>query len=138
MPTPPQGPWGRTSEGSEVPQTEPPQTAFRDTMGSAHSSSLSWEEQVQEEEQQQRGSAPGDGSRIQSSPDPDAPQAVSEGGSISDVSMVNDGLIQYDSDIMIEEEREEEMETGAPASPTAPMPPKESPMQQGSEARDSP
>ena len=51
--------------------------------------------------------------------------------------MVNDGLIQHDSDVMIEEEREEEMETGAPASPTSPMPPEESPMQQGSEARDS-
>ena len=105
-------------------------------MGSAHSSSLSWEEQVQEEEQQQRGSAPGDGSRIQSSPDPDAPQPVSEGGSASDVSMVDDSLIQHDLDVVIEEEREEEMETGAPASPTAPMPPEESPMQQGSEAGD--
>ena len=28
------------------------------------------------------------------------------------------------------------METGAPASPTTPMPPEESPMQQDSEARD--
>ena len=52
--------------------------------------------------------------------------------------MVDDGLIQHDSDIMIEEEREEQMETGALASPTTPMPPKESPMQQGSEARDGP
>ena len=47
-----------------------------------------------------------------------------------------DDLIQHDSGIMIEEEREEEMETGAPASPTTPMPPEESPMQQGSEAGD--
>ena len=37
---------------------------------------------------------------------------------------------------MVEEEREVDMETGVPASPTAPMPPEESPMQQGSEARD--
>ena len=37
---------------------------------------------------------------------------------------------------MVKEEREVDMETGAPASPTAPMPPEESPMQQGSEAGD--
>ena len=115
----------------------PPQTAFTDAMGSAHSSLLLWEEQVWEEEQQQRGSAPGDGSRIESSPDSDMPPPVSKGGSTSNVSMVDDSLIQHDSDIMIEEKREEEMETGASASPTTPMPPKESPMQQGSEARDS-
>ena len=115
---------------------EPPQTAFRDAMGSAHSSSLLWEAQVQEE-QLQRGSAPGDRSRIQSIPDPDTPPPASEGGSTSNVSMVDNSLIQHDSDDMIEEEREEEMETGAPASPTAPMPAEELPMQQGSEARDS-
>ena len=50
--------------------------------------------------------------------------------------MIDDGLIQHDSDVMVEEEREVDMETGAPASPTAPTPPEESPMQQGSEARD--
>ena len=61
---------------------------------------------------------------------------VSEGGSASDVSMINNGLIQHDSDVMVEEEREVDMETGAPASPTAPMPPEESPMQQGSETGD--
>ena len=37
---------------------------------------------------------------------------------------------------MVEEEREEDMETGAPASPTSPVPLKESPMQQGSKAGD--
>ena len=66
------------------------------------------------------------------------PLPVSEGGSTSIVYMVDDSLIQHDSDIMIEEEWEEEMETGAPASPTTPSPPEESPMQQGSEAGDSP
>ena len=60
---------------------------------------------------------------------------MSEGGSASDVSMINDGLIQHYLDIMVEE-REVDMETGAPASPTTPTPPEESPMQQGSEARD--
>ena len=105
-------------------------------MGSAHSSSLLWKEQVQEEEQQQEGSAPGGGSRTESSLEPDVPPPASEGGSTSDVSMVNDGLIQHDSDVVVEDEREEDMETDAPASPSAPMPPEESPMQQGSEARD--
>ena len=50
--------------------------------------------------------------------------------------MIDDGLTQHDSDVVVEEEREEHMETGAPASPTAPTLPEESPMQQGSEARD--
>ena len=54
------------------------------------------------------------------------PPALEEGNA-SDVSMVNDSLIQHDSDVMVEEEREEAMDTGAPASPTAPAPPKESP-----------
>ena len=63
------------------------------------------------------------------------PPAV-EGGSTSDVSMINDSLTQHDLDVMVEEEREEHMETGAPASPTAPTLPEESPMQQGSEAGD--
>ena len=52
------------------------------------------------------------------------------------VSMIDNGLFQHDLDIMVEEEREVDMEIGAPASPTAPMPPEESPMQQGSEAVD--
>ena len=50
--------------------------------------------------------------------------------------MIDDGLIQHDSDVMVEEQREVDMETGAPASPTAPVPPEDSPMQQGSEAGD--
>ena len=37
---------------------------------------------------------------------------------------------------MVEEEREEDMETDAPASSTAPAPPMESPMQEGSDAGD--
>ena len=105
-------------------------------MGSAHSSSLLWEEQVQEEEQQQEGSAPGGGSRTESILEPDMPPPASEVGSTSNVSMVTDGLIPHDLDVVVEEEREEDMETGAPVSPTSPMPPKESPIQQGSEARD--
>ena len=66
------------------------------------------------------------------------PPPESEGGNASDVSMNDNGLTQHDSDVMIGEEREEEMETGAPASPTAPIPHEESPMQQGSKAKDDP
>ena len=65
-----------------------------------------------------------------------APPPASEEGNTSDVSMVNDSLTQHDSDVMVEEEREEDMVTGAPASSTAPTPLKELPMQKGSEARD--
>ena len=85
--------WQSVLEEPEVPCMEPPQTAFKDAMGSAHSSSLSWEEQVWEEEQQQEGSAPGGRSRTESSLEPGTPPPSSEGGSTSDVSMVNDGLI---------------------------------------------
>ena len=68
---------------------------------------------------------------MESSPEPDTPPPASEEGNTSDVSMVDDGLTQHDSDVMVEEEREEDMETGAPASSTAPVPPKELLMQEG-------
>ena len=123
-------------EEPDRPQTEPQLTAFRDTMDSNHSSLMSWEDQVWEEEQQKEGSVPRGGSRTESSPEPDVPPPAVEGGSASDVSMINDGLTQHDLDVVVEEEREEHMETGEPASPTAPVLPKESPMQQGSEAGD--
>ena len=49
----------------------------------------------------------------------------------------DDSLYQRDSDVVVEDERmEEDMETGASPSPTAPMPPRETPMVQGSEAGD--
>ena len=123
-------------EEPDTPQTESQKTAFRDAMESNHSSLMLWEDQVWEEEQQKEGSVPGGRSRIESIPEPDMPPPAVEGGSASNVSMINDSLTQHDSDIVVEEEREEHMETGAPASPTAPTLPKESPMQQGSEARD--
>ena len=47
--------------------------------------------------------------------------------------MVDDGLTQHDSDIMVED-----METGMLPSPTVPILPKESPMLQGSETEDGP
>ena len=59
-----------------------------------------------------------------------------EEGNASDVSMVNDSLLQCDLDIIVKEEREENMETGAPASSLAPMPLKESLVWESFKARD--
>ena len=73
---------------------------------------------------------------MESSPELDVPPPASEEGNGSDVSMVDDGPAQHDSDVVVKEEREEDMETGVPDSSTAPAPPKESPVQEGSEARD--
>ena len=39
--------------------------------------------------------------------------------------MTNGGLTQHDLDIIVKEEREEDMETDVPAESTAPTPPKE-------------
>ena len=64
------------------------------------------------------------------------PPLVLEGGNASDVSMANDNITQHDSDIMVEEERDEDMETDAPAKHTAPAPPKESLRWESFEARD--
>ena len=50
--------------------------------------------------------------------------------------MVDDSLLQHDLDVVVEEEREENMDTGAPASSTVPMPLKETPMQESFKARD--
>ena len=50
--------------------------------------------------------------------------------------MVNDNLTQHDSDIIIKEEREEDMETDVPAGSMTPMPPKESLRHKSIKARD--
>ena len=50
--------------------------------------------------------------------------------------MVNDSLLQHDSDVVVKEEREEDMDTGAPASSTAPVPLRETPMGESSKAGD--
>ena len=50
--------------------------------------------------------------------------------------MVNDNIAQHDLDIMVKEEREEDMETDAPARTMASMPPKESLRQESFEAGD--
>ena len=49
-----------------------------------------------------------------SSPEPDMLPPALEEGNTSNVSMVHDSLVQHDLDIMVKEEREEAMETGAP------------------------
>ena len=64
------------------------------------------------------------------------PPPTLEGGNASDVSMVNDNLAQHDSDVVVKEEREEDMETDVPARSKAPMPPKESLRWESFEARD--
>ena len=72
--------------------------AFRDAMDIAWSLSMSWEDWVQEEEEQERHSSMGGNPQLGPSPPP------LEGG--SDISMADEGLLQCNSDMIIEEERE--------------------------------
>ena len=83
--------------------------AFRDAMKGAWSPPLSWEDRVREEEdeQERRSSTRGDSQPCLSSP-------WLEGCNVSDVSMAEEGPQQCDSDIVVEEEREESMETDEP------------------------
>ena len=55
-------------------------------------------------------------------PKPGLPPPPLEGDSISDVSMVNEGLLQHDSDVIIEEEREEGMEKDTLLDSATPAP----------------
>ena len=113
----------------KVPETW--QTAFTEAMDLSQSSSMSWEDQVQKEEEQQRCD-----SSTKGSPDPGSPPPLLEGDNTSDVSMVDDSLLQHDSDMVIEEEREESMYTDIPGSPMAPTPLKEVSMSEDVEAGD--
>ena len=72
---------------------------------------------------------------MEGSPESDTSPPALEEGSASDISMVNDSLLQCDSDVVVKKEREESMDIGAPASSTAPMPLKETPMWESFEAR---
>ena len=85
-------------------------------MDLAQSPSMSWEDQVQEEEEQERHSSMAGDSK------PSSPPLPLEGGSVSDVSMVNEGLLQHDSNVIVEEEREEAMEIDALLESDAPAP----------------
>ena len=82
--------------------------AFRDAMDLSKSLSMSWEDRVQEEEEQERCSSMEGDPKLGLSPPP------LEDDGTSDVSMVDEGLLQCDSNVIIEEEREEGMETEAP------------------------
>ena len=78
---------------------------------------LSWEERVQEEEDEQdRHSSIGGDSQPCPSP------VRMEGCSVSDVSMAEEGPQQGDSDVVMEEEVEENMEMDEPPNVDAPAP----------------
>ena len=126
LPTPPQPSWDKT-----VKEPEAQQTAFKEAMELGWSPSMSWEDQVQKEEEWQRCDSSAKGSPNLGSPPP-----LLEGENTSNVSMVDDSPLQHDSDMVVEEEREESMDTDVPASPTAPTPLKEMPMQECFEAGD--
>ena len=124
LPTPPQPLWDKM-----VKESEAQQMAFREAMELGHSPSMSWEDQVQKEEEQQRCDSSAKGS-----PESGSSPPVLEEGNASDVSMVDDSPLQPDSDVVVEE-REESMDMDVPASPAAPVPLKEMPMQECLEAR---
>ena len=65
---------------------------------------------------------------MEGSPNLGLPPPLLEGDNISDVSMVDDSLLQCDSDVVVEEEREESMETDVLHDSTAPTPLKEKSM----------
>ena len=80
----------------------------------ARSPPMTWEDRVQEEEERERHSS----TRGDSQPDPS--YSPLEGCNVSDVSMAEEGPQQHDSDVIVEEEREESMETDSPLDSAAP------------------
>ena len=60
---------------------------------------------------------------MEGSPNPGSPSPLVEGDNASDVSMVDDSLLQHDSDVVVEEEREESMDIGCTAQPCCPHTP---------------
>ena len=96
-------------------KTEAPQTAFRDAMEVTRSLPLSWEDWVwEEEDEQERHSSTGGDSQLC----PSSQQL--EGCNVSDISMAEEVPQQCDSDVVVEEEREESMETDEPLDSAAP------------------
>ena len=118
LPTPPWPSWDKT-----VKEPETWQTAFKEAMELSWSSSMSWEAQVQKEEEQQRCDSSTKGSHDLSLAPP-----LLGCDNASNVSMVDDSPLEHDSDVVIKEEREESMDTDIPASPAAPAPLKETSM----------
>ena len=99
--------------------------AFRDAMEVTWSPPMTWEDQVQEEEEEheRRSSTRGDS------------QPCPEGCNVSDVSMAKEGPQQCDSDMIVEEEREESMETDAPLDSATPTLLKEKAISEDLEAK---
>ena len=92
---------------------------------------MSWEDQVQKEEEWQRHC-----STMKGSSSPGLPPLLIEGDNTSNVFMVDDSLLQHDSDMVIEEEREESMDRDVLHNPAAPTPLKEKSMSEDFEAGD--
>ena len=125
LPTLPWPSWDKTAE-----ETKAQQMAFKEAMELGCSSSMTWEDQVQEEEWQRCCST------MEGSPSPGSHPPLLEGDNASNVSMIDDSLLQWDSDVVVEEEREESMETDIPLDSAAPMPLKEKAMSEDFKARD--
>ena len=89
--------------------------ASRDAMEVTQSPPLSWEDQVweEEDEQERHSSTGGDSQPCLSSP-------WLEGCNINDISMAEEGPQQCDSDVIVEEEREESMEMDEPLDSATP------------------
>ena len=91
--------------------------ASMDIMEVTQSPPLSWEDRVREEEdEQERHSSVGGDSQPCPSP------ACMEGCSISDISMAEEGPQQGNSNVVVEEEVEESMETDEPSNVDVPTP----------------
>ena len=90
---------------------------------------MTWEDRVQEEEDERERCS---STRGDSRPCPSSPRL--ESCDVSDVSMAEEGPQQYDSDVVVEEEREECMETDAPQDSAKPAPPLEKAMLENLEA----
>ena len=95
-------------------KTKPPQMASADLMEVAWSPPLTWEDWVWEEEEEQEGCFPAERDSQQC---PSSPWL--EGCNVSDISMVDESLWQRDSDVVVEEDENMEMDEPADSgSPT--------------------
>ena len=115
LPTLPQPLWDKTAEEPKAQQA-----AFKEAMELSRSSSMTWEDQVQKEEEWQRHC-----SSMEGSPSLGSHPLLLEGDNASDISMIDDSLLQWDSDVVAKEEREESMETDVLLDSAAPVPLKE-------------
>ena len=124
LPTPPQPLHNEMSKRAESPQT-----AFRGIMEVTQSPPLSWEDRVQEEEDEQERH-----SSVRGDSQPCLSPVQMEGCSISDVLMAEEGPQQGNSNVVVEEEVEESMETDELSNVNAPAPLLDKAFLEGSEA----